>query len=74
MSIHFEPSAGWVVTCDWPNCGKQFVVGAIRPGEEKTKHYQCGSHHGIIPQKDRPEFQLPEDIEIKEDVIVKENE
>ena len=70
MSSRFDPSVGWVVSCDWPECGKQFVVG-IDPGDTGN-HYQCGIHHGIIPQKDRPEFQVPEGTEINEDVLVKE--
>ena len=68
MSKHFDPTVGWVITCDWPECGKQFVVGV----NNGTEHFQCGIHHGIIPQKDRPEFQLPKDVEVNEDLLVKE--
>jgi len=69
MSKHFDPTAGWIVTCDWPDCGKQYIIG-LNGAKYDDFHFQCGSHHGIIPQKDKPEFQLPEDVEVKEDVVV----
>lgn len=67
MSKYFDPAVGWVITCDWPECGKQFVVGANAAAYET--HYQCGRHHGIIPQKEKPEFQVSEDTEFNEDVV-----
>ena len=35
-------------------------------GEKPEKHYQCGIHHGIVKQEDRPEFQIPEGVEFEE--------
>lgn len=61
----------WVVVCDWadPDTGKSCDLGQsgeprmfVDPhgGRDPKSHFQCAKHHGFIPQKDRPEFQLPE--------------
>ena len=44
-------------------------------GQDPTKHYQCGSHHGIVKQEDLPEFQLPEgeSWNPKKDIITKDD-
>jgi len=72
MSKRFEPSVGWVVSCDWPGCEKEFVVGGNVA--QTATHFQCGSHHGIIPQKDRPEFQVPKGTEVNEDLITSDKD
>lgn len=38
-------------------------------GTKSEKHFQCGRHHGVIPQKERPEFQLPKDHKLNEEVF-----
>lgn len=40
-------------------------------GRAPNKHFQCGRHHGIVPQAERPEFQVPKDpnAEEKESVV-----
>jgi hypothetical protein len=47
-------------------------------GKNETKHYQCGVHHGIIKQEDRPEYQVPEDHKLaneeKENLLVRDGE
>lgn len=56
----------WVIECDWEECNLG-IEGApaqfVDPdgGKDPNKHFQCGRHHGIIPQAEKPEFQLPED-------------
>jgi len=71
MSKYIEPTMGcWVVKCDWvdPTTGEACILGRegepamfIDPdgGRNPDRHFQCGRHHGIIPQAERPEFQLP---------------
>ena len=67
----------WVIVCDWKDeagkpCDKG-VFGApkmfVDPdnGRSPDKHYQCGSHHGILKQEDRPEYQVPEGHKLAED-------
>lgn len=55
----------WVIECDWKDCdlgvdgaAAQFVDP--NGGIDSDKHFQCGRHHGIIPQSEKPEFQLPD--------------
>ncbi len=42
-------------------------------GEDLTRHYQCGIHHGIVKQEDKPEFQIPggDPLEDNEDIITR---
>jgi len=67
----------WVVKCDWKGCNlgrdgepAQFVDP--NGGKDPNNHFQCGRHHGIIPQEEKPEFQLPEDHVLNKDVITKD--
>lgn len=81
MSKYIDPSMGcWVVKCDWvdPNSGKLCDLGVdgepamfVDPhgGKNAEDHFQCGRHHGIIPQAERPEFQLPEGHKLNTDVL-----
>jgi hypothetical protein len=32
-------------------------------------HFQCGRHHGIIPQAEKPEFQLPKGHKLNVDEL-----
>ena len=70
----------WVIVCDWvdPNTGVLCDLGnegeprmAVDPDGGKTPdtHYQCGSHHGILKQEDKPEFQVPEGHKLNEEVL-----
>ena len=77
-----------VIVCDWVDeNGKPCDSGVfgepkmfVDPdgGRNEDKHYQCGSHHGIVKQEDRPEYQVPEDHksadEEQESVLVREGE
>jgi len=40
-------------------------------GRSPEKHFQCGRHHGIIPQAEQEEYQLPEGHKLYEDQIVR---
>ena len=74
-------SGVWVIVCDWvdPNTNEKCKLG--REGEPamfvdpqgnkggNDKHFQCGRHHGIIPQKEKPEFQLPEGHKLNQEVL-----
>ncbi len=56
----------WIVECDWKGCDLGFEGGPAQfvdpdGGRDPNKHFQCGRHHGVIPQAEKPEFQLPED-------------
>ena len=35
-------------------------------------YYQCGEHHGVMKQEDKPEYQLPEGHELKESTLLKD--
>jgi hypothetical protein len=69
----------WVVECDWVDAtGKPCSLGLegapamfVDPnrGKNATDHFQCGRHHGIIPQSERPEFQLPDGHRLNESVL-----
>lgn len=38
-------------------------------GGSPEKHYQCGRHHGVVPQAEKPEFQLPKGHKLNEEVF-----
>jgi len=70
----------WVIVCDWvdPNTGESCNLGyegeprmAVDPdgGKSPSSHYQCGAHHGIVKQAEKPEFQLPEGHKLNEEVL-----
>jgi len=70
----------WVIACDWldPETKKTCDLGVdgepamfVDPhgGKNPLDHFQCGRHHGIIPQAEKPEFQLPEDHTLNVDVL-----
>ena len=70
----------WVVVCDWvdPKSGRPCDLGhegeprmAVDPdgGRNPDTHFQCGSHHGIVKQEYRPEFQLPKGHKLNEEVL-----
>ena len=61
----------WVIVCDWvdPETKKPCNLGLYNEpkmfvdpdgGRTPETHYQCGIHHGVVKQEDRPEFQVPE--------------
>lgn len=62
----------WVVVCDFvDDDGKPCDLGYdgepamfVDPDGGKTPemHFQCGKHHGIVKQSDKPEYQLPEGV------------
>lgn len=69
-----------VVVCDWkdPETGEHCNLGNegepamfVDPnrGRNINDHFQCGRHHGIIPQKEKEDFQLPEGHKLNEDVM-----
>ncbi len=69
----------WVVECDWEGCnlgkeGKPSQFIAPDGGRDLNKHFQCGRHHGIIPQEEKPEFQLPEDHKLNQEVFTRDAE
>ena len=56
----------WIVECDWEDCtlgmdGEPAQFVDPDGGKDPNKHFQCGRHHGIVPQAEKPEFQLTED-------------
>lgn len=70
----------WVIVCDWidPVTNQLCALGVdgnpamfVDPsgGKNPDTHFQCGRHHGIIPQAEKPEFQLPEDHKLNTDVL-----
>ncbi len=70
----------WVEVCDWvdPETGRPCNLGhegeprmAVDPdgGKNPGTHFQCGAHHGIVKQEYKPEFQLPEDHKLSEEVL-----
>jgi hypothetical protein len=82
MSKRLTVEGIWVTTCDWvnPETGKPCDLGIdgepqefVDPesGRDPKSHYQCGRHHGLIPQAERPEFQT--DTELGEDILVGED-
>lgn len=81
MSKFVDPAMGcWVLKCDWvdPETGEACKLGTdgvpatfIDPhaGRNPDNHFQCGRHHGIIPQAERPEFQLPKGHKLNTDEL-----
>ena len=78
----------WVIVCDWvdPETGQTCDLGVFgdpkmfvdpEQGKDPETHYQCGAHHGIVKQEDRPEFQVPDDHKLSEEtestVVTDEN-
>ncbi len=64
----------WIIMCDWKGCdlgleGEPAQFVDPDGGRTPSKHFQCGRHHGIIPQAEKPEFQLPEDHKLNTEVI-----
>jgi hypothetical protein len=70
----------WVIVCDWvdPTTNKTCDLGAegdpkmtVDPdgGKDPSAHYQCGIHHGVVKQEDRPEFQVPKGHKLNEEVL-----
>lgn len=66
----------WVIVCDFVDeDGKECDLGYegdpamfVDPdgGRNPEMHFQCGRHHGIIPQAEKEEFQLPEGVTVTE--------
>lgn len=81
MSKFLDPQMGcWVIKCDWkdPETGAPCSLGAdggpamfVDPhaAQKPDVHFQCGRHHGIIPQAEKPEFQVPKDHKLYKDEI-----
>jgi len=64
----------WIIQCDWKGCdlgreGEPAQFVDPDGGRDPKKHFQCGRHHGIIPQAEKPEFQLPEDHKLNVEEI-----
>ena len=70
----------WVVVCDWtdPLTEELCTLGEdgdkamyIDPmgGKGRDTHFQCGRHHGVVPQSEKPEFQLPKGHKLNEEVL-----
>lgn len=38
-------------------------------GRSPEKHYQCGRHHGMVKQEEKPEFRLPDDHKLNQEVL-----
>lgn len=79
MSKRLEDGV-WVVACDWkdPETGEACDLGFegapamfIDPdgGRNPELHFQCGRHHGIVKQEEKPEFQLPEGHKLNQEVV-----
>ncbi len=71
-----------VIVCDWVDeKGQPCDLGVagdpkmfVDPdrGRVLEKHYQCGIHHGVIKQEDKPEFQLPENHKLSDTTLVQD--
>lgn len=69
----------WVIVCDWVDGGGNACTQGrdggprmfVDPdgGKKPENHFQCGAHHGVLKQKDKPEFQLPADHTLNEAVL-----
>lgn len=70
----------WVIVCDWknPDTSEGCTLGLddqpamfVDPdgGRNPELHFQCGKHHGIIKQEEKPEFQLPEGHKLNQEVV-----
>jgi hypothetical protein len=74
----------WVTICDWVDeNGSPCDLGAfgeprmfVDPdgGKDPETHFQCGSHHGVVKQEDKPEFQLPEGHKLNDDALVQDED
>ncbi len=69
----------WIVQCDWEGCdlgreGEPAQFVDPDGGRNPESHFQCGRHHGIIPQEEKPEFQLPEDHKLNKEVFERDAE
>ena len=69
----------WVIECDWEGCdlgheGRAAQFVDPEGGKNPDSHFQCGRHHGIIPQEEKPEFQLPEDHKLNQEVFTRDAE
>lgn len=73
----------WVVVCDWkdPDTGGSCDLGVegqpamfVDPdgGRNPDLHFQCGRHHGVVKQEEKPEFQLPEGHKLNQEVVSNE--
>lgn len=73
-------SGVWVIVCDWvdPSTKKSCNLGVegeramfVDPtaGKDPNTHFQCGRHHGVVPQSEKPEFQLPKGHKLNEEVL-----
>lgn len=79
MSKRLEQGV-WVVVCDWedPESGDKCNLGVdglpamfVDPdgGRNPDFHFQCGRHHGVVKQEEKPEFQLPEGHKLNQEVV-----
>ncbi len=79
MSKEFTDGV-WIAVCDWedPDSKEKCILGKegepaqfIDPtgGSNPDSHYQCGRHHDILPQEERPEFALPEGHKLKTETL-----
>ena len=69
----------WVVICDFvDDNGKACDLGYdgepamfVDPdgGKNPEMHFQCGRHHGIVKQSEKPEYQLPEGHKLSENTL-----
>lgn len=70
----------WIMICDWkdPVTGDLCALGLegdpamfVDPdqGRDPKLNFECGRHHGVVPQAERPEFQLPEGHVLNETVF-----
>jgi len=70
----------WITSCDWvdPETGSDCDLGMdgdpamfVDPdqGRDPELHFQCGRHHGVIPQAEQAEFQLPDGHTLNETVM-----
>ncbi len=70
----------WITSCDWKNTdtGEVCTLGVggepamfVDPdqGRDPSLHFQCGRHHGVIPQAEQEEFQLPEGHVLNETIM-----
>lgn len=75
----------WILVCDWkdPETGTACELGTdeepaqfVDPdqGRDPDLDFQCGRHHGVVPQAERPEFQLPDGHKLSETVMLRGND
>lgn len=73
----------WVIQCDFVDengnpCsfgvdGQPAMFVDPTGGQDPNTHFQCGAHHGVVKQSDKPEFQVPEDHKLAETSLVNPN-